>query len=276
MTAEFAPKTVRVNGTTLTYVEQGQGEAVVFVHGGNNDFRTWALQLAPFAQHYRAIAYSRRYHYPNPGAEQATEYAASEHADDLAALIETLGIGPAHVVGHSYGGYLSLLVARARPALVRSLALGEPGALSFLGPEFVRAHLERTIGPAREAFERGEPEQAVRVFMNTVAGEGAFDRLPPPARQVLLDNGPEFRLEVNTPVDHYFTTFDCDEARQIHAPTLLLTGEVSPVFLHQIVDELARCLPNVERAMIPRASHGMHNMNPQAYNDTVLAFLAKH
>lgn len=276
MIPQFQPKTIDVNGTDLAYIEQGMGDAVIFVHGGNTDFRSWMFQMEPFAAHYRVISYSRRYHFPNSGADRASEYLATKHRDDLAALIEALGLAPAHVVGSSYGGYISLLLGRAYPDLVRSLVLGEPAALSFLGQDFVRSYIERTIVPSRQAFEVSDSEQAIRTFIDTVTGKGAFDHLPPPARQMLLDNAPEFKLEVSTSPDRYFTAFDCDDAKMINTPTLLVTGEVSPKFLHQITDELERCLPNTERAMIPRASHGMHNMNPQAYNETVLAFLAKH
>ena len=60
-----ATKTVTVNGTTLAYREQGEGEPVVFVHGGISDLRTWEQQLPTVGRSYRAITYSRRYARPN-------------------------------------------------------------------------------------------------------------------------------------------------------------------------------------------------------------------
>jgi pimeloyl-ACP methyl ester carboxylesterase len=269
------PKTIHVNGANLAYIEQGTGVGVVLVHGGNTDFRSWMFQMEPFAQHYRVISYSRRYHFPNGGAEQAAEYLATEHRDDLAALIDALQLAPAHVVASSYGGYVSLLLARAYPERVRSLVLGEPPVPTLLGPEAVKA-MAQQIEPSRQAFERGDPEQAIRVFLDRVVGKGGFDRFPLPARQMLLDNAPEFKLEVNSSPDRYFAPFSCDDAKAINAPALLVTGEESPQFLHQMTDELERCLPNTERAMIPHASHGMHNQNPQAYNEAVVAFLSNH
>jgi pimeloyl-ACP methyl ester carboxylesterase len=266
---------IHVNGADLAYIEQGAGDPVVCVHGGINDFRSWLSQLEPFAQRYRVVAYSRRYHFPNPGGAQASAYPATEHRDDLAGLIETLRLGPTHLVASSYGAYISLLTARARPELVRSLVLGEPPLPTLLGPDAVRG-MAGQLGPSRQAFERGDPEGAIRLFLDRVVGPGGFDRFPPPARQMLLDNAPEFRLEVNTAPDSYFAPFGCDDARAIEAPALLLTGEQSPQFFHQITDELQRCLPKCERATIPHASHGMHNQNPQAYNETVLAFLDRH
>jgi pimeloyl-ACP methyl ester carboxylesterase len=53
---------VNVNGTALEYTEVGAGEPVVFVHGSASDYRTWHLQQEAFAERFRVITYSRRYH----------------------------------------------------------------------------------------------------------------------------------------------------------------------------------------------------------------------
>lgn len=272
MTLPSQSKRGRVNGVDLAYVAQGRGDPVVFVHGGLNDHRTWGAQLAPFAAQYRVVAYSRRYHWPNPGATTAA-YRGLDHRDDLAALIEALALAPAHVVGASYGAFVALLLAAARPDLVRSLVLGEPPVPTLFGPEAVAA-AGAQVEPARQAFARGDAAGAVRAFLDTVVGPGAFDRLPPPARAALLDNAPEFALEVRTAPADYFAPFGCEDARAIRAPALLVTGEQSPAFLHRMTDELARCLPGTERAAVPAASHAMQRDNPAAYNQAVLAFLA--
>ncbi len=277
MEGQLQPRSIEVNGVELPYIEQGRGTPVVFVHGSLNDLRSWASQMGVFSQQHRVVAYSRRYHYPGDSVDNASGYAAAVHRDDLAALIKTLGLSPAHVVGSSYGAYVSLLLAAKYPELVRSLVLGEPPALTLLGNEPGGALDKQlqVIALSRRAFEDGDSEKAIRIFIDSVIGSGAFDRLPAPARQMMLDNAPEMRLEVRTPPEQYFP-FSCDVAQTIRTPSLLLTGEVSPKMFSLVTDELERCLPNRERAMIPQASHGMHNMNPSAYSETVLAFLAKH
>jgi non-heme chloroperoxidase len=89
---------VEINGASLAYLEQGQGDAVVFVHGSLDDLRSWRLQIPAFGSHYRALAYSRRYHYPNAQPSGAFDYTAALHADDLAAFIGWLGPQPVHLV----------------------------------------------------------------------------------------------------------------------------------------------------------------------------------
>jgi pimeloyl-ACP methyl ester carboxylesterase len=161
----------------------------------------------------------------------------------------------------------------------RTLTLGEPPVLPWL--EHVpggNAELEKfvtgALDPSRRAFQSGDMEQGVRLFIDGVIGEGGFEQFPPPARSNLMDNAREMKAEMSA-LD-YLPALSCEEVGRIQARALLLTGELSPKLFHLIVDELERCLPNQERASIPGASHAMHVGNPQAYNTTVLTFLAKH
>ena len=64
-------KRAQVCGVELAYVEEGTGQAVVFVHGGFNDLTIWEQQVPAVAQRYRAIAYSRRYAWPNEAIPDA-------------------------------------------------------------------------------------------------------------------------------------------------------------------------------------------------------------
>jgi len=69
-------KTIQANGVELHYVEKGTGVAVIFIHGGLDDYRAWDEQVGPFSDHYRAIAYSRRYNHPNSGVTFGSSYSA--------------------------------------------------------------------------------------------------------------------------------------------------------------------------------------------------------
>lgn len=271
--------TAHVNGTHLAYVEQGRGEPLVLVHGSLGDFRSWRAQIEPFSKHYRVVAYSRRYHYPNAWPGDGLDYSAALHAQDLAALIQDLGPGPAHVAAASYGAYISLLLAARFPELVRTLVLGEPPIMPWLehipgGPPLLADFLAEAWGPARRALQRGDLKGGVGAFLDGVTGvEGGFDQLPPAAQAKLMDNA--LTMHVEASARDYFPSFTCDEARGIGVPTLLLTGERSPRMFHLITDELERCLSDTERVTIPGASHGIHTDNPGGYNEAVLAFLSQ-
>src|SRR5687767_5291803 len=121
-----SPKKLAVNGTELHYVEAGEGDPLVFVHGGLSDYRTWRPQIEPFSARYHVVAYSRRAYYPNPFPPDYTRCDMMQHVSDLAALIEKLGLGRVHIVANSYGSYISLLYALHHPQQVRAMALAEP------------------------------------------------------------------------------------------------------------------------------------------------------
>jgi non-heme chloroperoxidase len=270
--------TVDLNGVRLEYVEQGQGDPLVLVHGSLCDFRYWHFQMEPFSQKYRTIAYSRRYHYPNVWVGDGRDYSAKLHAEDLAAILRGLGLGPVHLVAASYGAYTALFLSIKYPTLVQKLVLAEPPILQWLqnipgAPPLAAKFIKNAWEPARQAFGSGDLEKGVRLFVSGVVGQGAFDTLPPPVQHMMLDNAEEMKAETLAP--DYLPSLTREEVGQIQAPTLLLTGEHSPKMFLLIMDELERFLPNNERRTIPDASHALAAGNPKAYNQTVLAFLAK-
>jgi non-heme chloroperoxidase len=276
--APFLPS-VEIRGATLAYMEQGRGAPLLFVHGSLDDLRSWRLQMSPFGKHYRVLAYSRRYHYPNAWTGDGLDYSAALHAEDLAALIEWLGQGPVHLVTSSYGGYVALYLGVRRPELVRTLVLGEPPLMPWLlsmpeGIPLAEAFDRDAWQPARGAFAAGDLRGGGRAFLDGVMGRPTFDILPPGNQALILDNAPEMRAEALSP--GYWAPFTRDDATHLHLPVLLLTAQWSPPLFHLITGELERYLPNAVRAAIPRAFHAMHLGNPQVYNDTVLSFLAKH
>lgn len=273
-------KTVKVNGTELHYIEQGEGVSVVFVHGGLGDFRSWSPQMGPFSECYHAISYSRRAHYPNAWPPDYADASMALHVEDLAAFIKTLGLGSAHLVANSYGGYISLLVAMRHPQLVRTLTLAEPPVYPLLsrlpgGKEMVEKFMTRAWGPAGEAFAHGDLEGGVRLFIEGAIGEGEYEKLTLRTRTELLKNAPEMQASSQTAFEAHMPDITCSDLSRIKAPTLLLRGGLSPRMYYVINDELALCLPDAEQALIPAAAHVLNSHNPEEHNRVVLAFLAE-
>src|SRR2546421_5932921 len=126
MIATKEPQTVEVNGARLAYVERGEGEPVVFVHGSICDLTFWEPILEPVGRHVRAIAYSRRWAWPNEPIPDGVLDSIDVHAKDLIALIEELRIGPVHLVGNSFAAFISLVVACDLPDLVLRLVAPQP------------------------------------------------------------------------------------------------------------------------------------------------------
>lgn len=124
--------TTRVNGTKPTYEEIGEGEPLIFVHGSASDHRSWEFQKEAFAERFRVITYSRRYHWLNEPIPEEEEYSMDEQVEDLQALIRSLDATPAHLVGNSYGAFLSLLLAaRGSPPLCAVWCWPSPRSLHY-------------------------------------------------------------------------------------------------------------------------------------------------
>src|SRR5439155_14063015 len=170
-------KRARVNGVQLAYVESGRGEPVVLVHGGMMDYRVWAPQIVGLSKRRHVVAYSRRYHFPNPPAPDSPEYSYAANEEDLVALIRALRLGKVHLVGQGYGAFVATLVARDHPELVRTLVLAEPAVYSMIPTKRDRRAvvdgLTAASAASGEAVRAGDLERAARQYFAMVAGGAA-------------------------------------------------------------------------------------------------------
>ena len=275
---EAQVKTIAVGGTELAYLDMGQGPPVVMVHGTISDYRYWQMQMDEFSQRHRVVAYSLRHHHPNVSTGDRSDYLPGTHAADLAGLIQALNLARAHLIGHSYGGFISLLVARDRPELVRSLVLVEPGRLAGLitGADAEDAKpILKGIGESQkqvlERLDQGDADEALRIFVNMVRGPGTWEGMPNAARAARRDNVHTLKPTMANPAER----FTCDDARKIATPTLLVGGDVSPQIFPLMLNGLQPCLARVERITISKASHSIQQDNPADFNREVLGFLKR-
>ena len=266
---------VHANNADLSYVEQGSGSPVLFVHGAVNDLRYWESQRAAFAKQYRFIAPTLRYHGTAPWPDEGKTYSADTHVADLVALISALKAGPAHVVGLSYGGLLAAMLAIKEPKLVRSLTLAEPALFSLLAenPEAkpVLDQWSKDAASIVAAVKSGDSMLATSRLFAVVTGD-PFEKASVRMRRLLEDNARTLPLLFAAPQ----AMVTCEMLRGIKIPTLIVRGERTPQMFVKTNEAVGQCVPGSRLAVIPKASHPMASDNPADFNRTVLAFLAKH
>jgi pimeloyl-ACP methyl ester carboxylesterase len=271
-------KTVEVNGTELTYIEDGRGAPVVFVHGAIADYRYWESQRDAIAQKYRFVAYSMRYHEPNRWQDDGTQYSIPTHVADLAGFIRSLKAGPVHLVGLSYGGAIAGYFAIDHQDLIKTLTLADASVASMIAdlPEAKSIFAERSqmMSRAKEAIKNGGDLEGAKVLLNYALGENdAYDSDPQVDRELFKSNaktlGPLISAKPPPPID-------CAKAATIRVPTLVLAGDRTLPYFQLVDAAWARCIRGSESVTIPGADHIMNVRNPHAFNEALLTFFAGH
>ena len=281
---------IALNGYQFQAIKNGAGAPLVFVHGSASDYRTWHRQQKALANEYATLAYSRRYHWPNQPIAEGDDYAMTQHVEDLESILNSLDSGPVHLVGHSYGALVCLLLAIKNPRLIRSLVLAEPPAFTMYVSdppkpmEMVKLFLTRPqtagalvklwvsgMGPATTAMESNNKEKAMEAFGKAALGSHAYAGLSEARKEQIRAN--LIRAEF---VGSGFPPLDQEKIRHIKVPTLLISGHHSPRLFHHLLDRLHELIPHSERSVIREASHIMHEDNAADYNAAIRSFLEKH
>jgi pimeloyl-ACP methyl ester carboxylesterase len=227
---------------------------VVLVHGSvGNGPATWAA-VQRLAERFELVVPNRGGYPPNQPLE---EIDFERQAVELASLLQD----GAHLVGHSYGGVIALLIAAREPGLVRSLTVSEPPAF---GVARGRPEVEKVVADLDALFARGprEPTAFLREFLALVGGAIKLpDPLPPELEQgarALMAERPPWEAEI-----------PLDQLAAAPFPKLVVSGAHNPAF-DAVCDVIEERL-EAQRVVLPGAGHSL----PRApgYPERLEAFL---
>jgi pimeloyl-ACP methyl ester carboxylesterase len=227
---------------------------VLLIHGSVGNAETWAPVLPTLEERFEVVAPNRGGYPPGPLLERID---FERQAEELAPL---LGEG-AHLVGHSYGGVISLLIAAAHPERVRSLAVSEPPAFGLARGNPV---VDDLIARLSEHFEHGprEPRAFAEGFLAAVGSVVQLpERLPPQLEQGIrasMAERPPWEAEI--PLDALAAT---------DYPKLVISGAHHPAF-DAVCDVLETRL-GAARAVLPGAGHSL--ARAPGYPERLRAFL---
>ncbi len=270
-------RTLEVNGYQMAYLERGQGEPLVLVHGSLSDCRAWEHQMDPFSASYHTFAVSLRHCFPEYWNGEGDKFSVRQHTEDLSAFIKKLNVGPVHIVSHSRGGDVALILAAKYPKLIRSMVLADPAPLNKMLPATPEVNEEinkrkEFVNRAMERLKSGDIDSGLEVFTDAVSAPGKWKKLPESIKQTRRDNVWSLKSLITDAQEEFY----CDDAREIGVPVLLVTGDQSPRVYEMMHAALERCLKKHQKTIIKNASHRMFRENPEAFNSAVIDFLTKN
>ena len=254
-------KYAEANGLRVYYEAYGEGEPLLLLHGGTATCRSWASHLPAFAEHFQVFTPDSRGHgrTDNPAGE--LEYRVM--ADDVAALIEALGLQRPLVLGYSDGGQIALELGIRYPGLTRALVLG---GTQFRFSEVYLEEAGALLGIAEgeevdpEKLQRRHPEWVahLREAHGHVYGPGYWKSYVKQIASLWL-----------TPL-HYTP----EDFTAVTDPVLLLVGDRDGVATEESV-ELFRLLPDAELAVAPASDHGFIEAKAGLFDALALDFLVR-
>jgi pimeloyl-ACP methyl ester carboxylesterase len=260
-----------VNGIKIYFEIHGKGDPLVLIMGLRRNVEWWYCQIPALSEHFKVIAFDNR------GAGRSdkpeTDYSIRLFADDTAAMMESLDIKRAHVLGISMGGYIAQELAINYPDKVRSLVLGCTGAG---GERSVRMSPERM-----KKFTGNEgltPEEILRKDMDIYFSDRFIEDHPDKIKEFI-----KISLRYYQPAHAFERQFAAclkhdtvDRLRPMSAPTLIMAGDDDPLVPSENSRILKELMPGSKLCLYPGCRHGFFIEEADGFNKEVTSFFKKH
>ena len=246
----------------LAVLEEGEGDAVVLVHGLGGTLSVWEPQAHRLKDAYRVVRYDQR----GSGASKASgPLSIDAWADDLARLLDTLDLERAHLVGHSLGTLVLQQFAVRQPGRVASLALL---GINRSPPEARRAQVMKRADEVREhgvaSIVDGLLESAPSAHSRRHAPAAMAAIREMLSRQDDRDYAASCEAMARSTRPHLST---------LSMPMLLVAGLADTISPPALSRDLAAERPSARLVELPDCGHWMPLEQPEAVTDALLSFL---
>jgi pimeloyl-ACP methyl ester carboxylesterase len=256
---------VEVAGLRIAFERAGGGRPLVLVHGAVSDSRVWRRQLDDLSDEFTVVAWDA----PGCGrsADPPDSFRLPDYADALAGFIAALGLGRPHVLGHSFGGGLTLELYRRHPAVPATLIL--VGAYAGWAGSLPRTEVERRLRFALAVADRlpggFEPTSMPGLFSKAMSPETVAE---------LVTIMSEIRPVATRAMAHALAEGDLrDVLPAIDVPTLLLYGDADERSPLNVAEDLRDSIPTSRLVVMAGLGHVSYLESPERFNAEVRSFL---
>jgi len=244
----------------IDYDETGSGPTIVLVPGSCSTGAAWRSVIGEWNGRFRCVATSLLGY--GGTSERRTEDDASilYEAEILESVIRKAG-GKVHVVGHSFGGGVALLVALRKRVPIASLTIVEAPAVELLRSMGEHGHYQAIRNMTKEyftSFESGNQE-AVATMIDFYGGAGTFASWPPRLREYAVKTT---HVNILDWANAYGFPISPDVLAAVDVPTIVLCGSKSHPAVQRACELLSECIPGATFATIAGASHFMTGTHP--------------
>jgi len=254
---------LRRSGAEIHYEVTGKGPAIVFAHGLGGNHLSWWQQVPHFASTHTCVVFAHRGFPPSSAVPGKT--APDSYADDLAALIEELGLNDVALVAQSMGGWTCLDYALREPKRVRALVMASTsGILDFNQVENSEIQEWMRQSPAKLATLRSRG-------IHPAGGERMAKEQPALAHLYgqISDLAPDsFRDEVRGRIRE-LRSKSPKLLGQLPMPVLFITGDEDWVFPPAAGPEFAKLAPQGSAVRVPAAGHSVYFERAAKFNELI-------
>jgi pimeloyl-ACP methyl ester carboxylesterase len=244
--AEINGRILEVNGARIYHEVHGSGPSVLFIAGATGDSGHFQRVAELLSDEFTVVTYDRRANSRSSLPDGWKSTSTEEQSEDVARLIESLGLAPAAIFGTSVGAIIGLDLLIRYQELVRGAILHEPPMIAGMAnPEEVMGAIQQVV---EGGMQQGGPRGGCETFFRFVAGDEAFENLDPRLRERMLGNGETF---LGTEMGA-FEPYCPDEAAltAVEVPVRVMVGTESAPFFVETARWLADRM-NVELETLP-------------------------
>jgi pimeloyl-ACP methyl ester carboxylesterase len=264
------------DGVRLYTEDTGKGDPIIFVHEFAGHHLSWETQVRYFSRRYRCITYQARGWPPSDVPSKPDDYSQARAADDIADVMNGLGIDKAHIVGLSMGATAAIEFAIRHPGKALSIAAAGAGTGATRDPAILarfrseaQAMAERIeskgiaalgevylAGPSRVQLLTKDPRGYAEFKRQFIEGASTGRALT--MRGIQARRGPFFERET--------------ELRAIVDPVLIICGDEDDATLDVSVF-MKRNIPRCGLMVFPKTGHGINLEEPAGFNAVVGDFI---